>query len=163
MALDWLVARLAQAAAPDLQRRNQRIDAEVHMIAQRYSRPPYTGVHYDDEGRDWLMIPHYALPDRFEERHCNLLIVFPETYPETPPLGFYLDKAVPLRAGRRDPHATGRAFYGAPDLLDKGWHWYCVRMDMSAPGAWNPQPDPRQPDNLWTYLNMVREALSNDS
>jgi hypothetical protein len=34
---------------------------------------------------------------------------------------------------------------------------------MHAPGAWRPDPaDHRRPDNLWTFLNMVREALTND-
>jgi hypothetical protein len=36
-------------------------------------------------------------------------------------------------------------------------------MNMHAPGAWRPQPDPGRPDNLWTFLNMVREALTNDA
>ena len=162
MALDWLVSRLSQAAAPDTNRRNQRIDAEVQMIAARFSQPPYQGIYYDEVNRDWLVIPNYPLPARFRDRRCDLLIVFPETYPETPPIGFYLNKQFQLRGNRQDPHATGRAYYDAPDLLDQGWYWYCVRMDMSAPGAWQPQPDHRKPDNLWAYLNMVREALTND-
>jgi hypothetical protein len=159
--LDWLKERLNQAADGD-SRRNQRIDAEILMIAERFSRPPYRGVCYDAAGRDWLVIPDYPLPARFQDRRCDLLIVFPETYPETPPIGFYLNKRFALRQGGFDPHATGRAYYGAPDLTEQGWHWYCVHMNMDAAGAWKPQPDHRKPDNLWTYLNMVREVLTND-
>ncbi len=159
MALEWLKQRLAQSGSD---RRNDRVDAEALMIAERFSRPPYQGIVYDEEHRDWLVIPHYTLPDRFQDRHCDLLIVFPETYPETPPIGFYVNKRLPLRNGQFDPHATGRAYYGAPDLTDQGWHWYCVHMNMQAAGAWQPQADHRRPDNLWTYLNMVREVLTND-
>ena len=168
MLLDWLRSRLNPTDQPGghkqavTSRRHQRVDAEVMMIAERFSRPPYRGVYYDEEHRDWLLIPHYPLPTRFQERRCDLLIVFPETYPETPPIGFYLNKRFQLRNGQFDPHATGKAYHEAPDLTEQGWHWYCVQMDMAAPGAWRPQADHRQPDNLWTYLNMVREALTND-
>jgi hypothetical protein len=34
---------------------------------------------------------------------------------------------------------------------------------MQAPGAWSPKSDPHQSDNLWTFLTMVREALTNDA
>jgi len=162
MALSWLRSRLRRAHCPDTSRRNQRIDAEVAMVAVRFSRPPYRGVYYDQETRDWLVIPDYPLPARFRDRRCDLLIVFPETYPETPPIGFYLNRQFALQSGETDPHATGRAYHGAPDLIKQGWHWYCVRMDMAAPGAWRPQADPSRPDNLWTFLNMVRESLTND-
>ena len=143
-------------------RRERRVDAEVNMIARRFSRPPYEGIYYDDVHRDWLLIPNYPLPTRFADRRCNLLIVFPGAYPETPPIGFYLDKPYRLRNGAQDAHLTGRSYHDAPDLTEQGWHWYCVTLDMRAAGAWNPQADPRRPDNLWTYLNMIRETLTND-
>jgi hypothetical protein len=142
--------------------RDARVDAEVTMIAGRFSRPPYQGVYYDDEHRDWLLIPNYPLPARFADRRCNLLIVFPGAYPETPPIGFYLDKKYRLRDGSYDHHLTGRSYHDAPDLTEQGWHWYCVTLDMRTEGAWRPQPDPQRPDNLWTYLNMIRETLTND-
>jgi hypothetical protein len=159
MAFDWLKERLNQ---PRTGRRDERIEAEVLMIAPRFSQLPYQGIAYDEENRDWLVIPGYPLPERFKHRRCDLLIVFPETYPETPPIGFYLNQRFPLRSGQFDPHATGRAFHGAPDLTEQGWHWYCVQMAMQTQGAWRPSADHRKPDNLWTYLNMVREVLTND-
>jgi hypothetical protein len=162
MALDWLKSRLDPANPPGNHRRNRRIDAEVLMIAERFSRPPYQGVYYDDVHRDWLVIPNYPLPSRFQERRCDLLIVLPETYPETPPVGFYLNKKFQLADGRYDHHATGKAYHGAPDLTDQGWQWYCVQMNMKAHGAWRPQSDHRRPDNFWTFFNMVREVLTND-
>jgi hypothetical protein len=164
--LNWLKShttqRGAESGSPSNHRRTARIDAEVTMIAERFSRPPYQGVYYDDEHRDWLIIPNYPLPARFKARRCDMLIVFPETYPETPPIGFYLNRRFELRNGQVDGHLTSRAYHGAADLTDQGWHWYCVTMDMNSPGAWNPKADWQQPDNLWTYLTMVREALTND-
>ncbi len=175
--LNWLKAQLNGSTLPATQthpesaarpvvlrnpRRRARIEAEVLMIAERFSRLPYQGVYYDDEQHDWLIIPNYPLPARFQERRCDLLIVFPETYPETPPIGFYLNKKFALRDGRVDGHLTSRAYHDAPDLTTQGWHWYCVTMNMNAAGAWSPKADPSQPDNLWTFLNMVREVLTND-
>jgi len=170
MAFDWLKSRMDPTShgngngtrqAGD-SARNRRIDAEMLMIARRFSQPPYHGIFYDDENRDWLVIPNYPLPDRFQERRCDLLIVFPATYPDTPPIGFYLNKRFQLRNGRYDPHATGKAYHDAPDLTEQGWHCYCVQMNMNAPGAWQPQADHQQPHKIWTFLNMVREALTND-
>lgn len=164
--LDWLKTQLKigndQVRPPANRRRNARIDAEVMMIAERFSHPPYQGVLYDDVNRDWLIIPNYPLPARFAQRRCDLLIVFPELYPETPPIGFYLNQKFALRDGRVDAHLTSRGYHGAPDLVEQGWHWYCVTMDVKAPGAWSPKADYRKPDNLWTYLTMVREVLTND-
>ena len=160
--LNWLKTQLQAAPNANTGHRAQRIDQEVHMIAHRFSRPPYQGIYYDDEGRDWLIIPQYPLPARFEKRRCDLLIVFPATYPETPPIGFYLNKKFKLRIGGHDSHLTSRAYHNAPDLTEQGWHWYCVTMNMQVPGAWSPKPDPHQPDNLWTFLTMVREVLTND-
>jgi hypothetical protein len=148
-----------QPARPVSSLRNERLFNEIMMIAPRFSN--VGGIFYDEENCDWIMIPKYALPDRWEERWCQLLIVPPATYPETPPIGFYLNKRFRLRTGGADPHATGQAYHGAPNLLPGGWHWYCVRTAEGA-GGWKPTADYRQPDNLWTFLNMVRESLTND-
>jgi hypothetical protein len=140
--------------------RNDRIEREVFMIAARFAQSE--GIFFDERNKDWLMIPKYPLPERWEERWCKLLIVFPETYPETPPIGFYLNKEFQLKRGGNDSHLTGRAHDGAADLMRQGWFWYCVRIEARSAGGWQPSTDYRQPDNLWTFLNMVRESLTND-
>ena len=132
------------------------------MIAPRFSHRG--GVHFDEEHGNWLMIPNYPLPERWKTPTgkvlwCKLLILFPPTYPETPPIGFYLNRRFHLSDGDPDPHLTGRAYDGAEDLRHKGWYWYCVRIEK---GSWQPQADYTKPDNLWTFLNMVRESLTND-
>ena len=137
-------------------RRMTRIEKEVQMIAPRFSAG---GVQYDEKQGDWLVIAKYPLPERWRNRWCKLLVVFPPGYPETPPLGFYLNKRFHLKGGGTDQHFTGKAYYGAPDLVDAGWYWYCVHI---APGSWRPRADHKEHDNLWTFLNMVRESLTND-
>ena len=139
-------------------RRTARIEHEVYMIAPRFSASG--GVHFDETNGDWLMIPSYPLPERWRSRWSKLLIVFPSGYPESPPIGFYLNRRFRLKGGNQDSHFTGSAYYGAPDLRSVGWHWYCVHI---ASGCWRPQADHTKPDNLWTFLNMVRESLTNDA
>jgi hypothetical protein len=139
--------------------RDERLRNEILMPAQRFANTG--GICYDEENLDWIMIPSYPLPERWKERWCKILIVPPVTYPETPPIGFYLNRKFHLKSGSSDPHATGRSYDGAPDLLKSGWHWYCVTI-QDGPGGWQPSADYRQPDNLFTFMNMVRESLTND-
>ncbi len=130
------------------------------MIASRFT--DRGGVDFDEVNGDWLRIRRFALPERWQHRWAQLLIVFPQTYPLSPPLGFYLDKQFPLANGSGDPHLTGSAHYGAPTLLAQGWHWYCVRPLGAREGGWRPSADYHESDNLWSFLALVRDVLSND-
>jgi hypothetical protein len=69
--------------------RRRFITEQVYQIAPRFSQDG-TGVHFDEENCDWLMIPRYPMPERWKQRWTSLLLVFPTTYPVTPPVGFYL-------------------------------------------------------------------------
>jgi hypothetical protein len=140
--------------------RNERIHNEILMIAPRFAQTG--GVYYDEEGKDWLMIPRYPLPERWADRWCGLMIIFPPTYPETAPIGFYLNKKYQLKNGNRDNHLIGQGHYGAPDLTNNGWFWYCVRTTTDRDGGWQSSADYTKPDNLWTFLTMIRESLTND-
>src|SRR5262249_50794880 len=142
-----------------LNNRESRIYNEILMIAEHYSI--YEGVYCDEENFDWLIIPKYPLPAKWESRWCKLLIIFPAGYPITPPIGFYLNRKFKLKNGKADPHLTGSAHDGASDLLAQGWQWYCVRIPQNSAAGWQPSPDYREPHNLWTFLAMVREVLTN--
>src|SRR5262245_56766821 len=82
--------------------RQKRIYDEILLIAEHYSI--YDGVHFDEGNCDWLIIPKYPLPARWKDRWCQLLIVFPELYPVSPPTGFYLNKKFRLKDGGTDSH-----------------------------------------------------------
>jgi hypothetical protein len=142
------------------QNRQFRIYSEIMMIAPHFSKPD--GVCFDEENCDWLMIPKYPLPAKWFARWAKLLIIFPEGYPITPPIGFYLNRKFRLKTGELDPHLTGTPHDGASNLQAQGWQWYCVRLEQDSAGGWRPGPDYRKPDNLWTFLAMVRESLTND-
>jgi hypothetical protein len=131
---------------------------EIRMVAANFER--HGPVRWDAEG-GWLMITHYPLPGRWRTRWAQLLILIPPSYPVIPPCGFYLDRSVRRRDGGRDHHLTGQPYYTAPDLRALGWDWYCVHVADSA-GGWQPSADWREPDNLWSYLHLVRDVLTNE-
>ncbi len=158
---DRAPARRAAVGPSGFDDRTTRIQNEVLMIAPRFS--DRGGVDFDEANGDWLRIQQFALPERWQHRWAQLLVVFPQTYPISPPLGFYLDRKFPLADGGGDPHLTSSAFHGAPDLLAAGWHWYCVWPKAPDDGGWQPSADFRDSDNLWTFLSLVRDVLTNDN
>lgn len=142
-------------------RRNRYIRAQVYDIAPRWSEDG-VGIQFDEKDCNWLIIPKYPLPERWKQRYSPLLIIFPEQYPIVPPTGFYL-KANLWNKRRKDPHYSEGTGHGAPDLSAEGWWWYCAIPDQDVRGGWRPSSDPLKPDNLWTFLNMVREVLTTDN
>ncbi len=153
------LAQLRQTAGAGSDRRKKYILTQVYQIAPRFSQDG-PGIEFDDRNADWLIIPKYPMPARWKQRWTSLLIVFPAGYPDTPPTGFYLNLRLGLKSGGRDGHLFTRAYHNAPDI--KGWHWYCCLAQLRQSGGWQPAADPTEPDNLWTFLNMVREALTVD-
>jgi ubiquitin-protein ligase len=146
--IDKRSSRLAQD-------RKIRIWNEMVMIAPDFSNTG--GVYIDEKNCDWLILPQYPLPSKWNERWAKLLIFFPEGYPVCPPVGFYLNRQFKLKTGGSDPHLTGSAYHGAPDLRECGWYWYCVTIQ-----GWRPSTDYQKADNLRTFLASARESLTND-
>ena len=151
------LSNLLGVRQPD--RRKRYIVEQICQIAPRFTEGG-SGVQFDEQNCDWLMIPQYPLPERWRQRWTSLLIIFPSSYPDTPPTGFYLNQDLGLKSGNQDGHLFDRGFHGAPTI--PGWHWYCVLAQVQQGGGWKPAANPTEPDNLFTFLNLVREALTND-
>jgi len=152
----------AGQAGRRMDRRTRYIRTQALQLAQRFSRNGGPGILLDEENYDWLIIPRYPMPERWAQRWTQLMLVLPEGYPDVPPTGFYLK--VDLGKPRKfDKHVFfgGGMYPNAPDLSKGGWYWYCVHVAMQESGGWKPGADPEAPDNLFTYLNVVREALTN--
>jgi hypothetical protein len=143
-------------------RRTRYIQAQAFSLAERYSKNDGEGIELDEEGFDWLIIPRFSMPTRWEQRYTRLMILFPAAYPDVPPTGFYMEISGGLKGGGTDGHLfKGGGYYDeAPDLSEYGWHWYCVHPLIEVRGGWKPSSDPELSDNLFTLLNMVREALT---
>ena len=146
-------------------RRTRYIRTQAYQLAERFSRDGGAGIQLDETEFNWLIIPEYPLPERWQARRTQLMILFPAAYPDVPPTGFYLSIKGRLKRGGRDPHffLEGGYYPEAPDLSASKWHWYCVHARVQGAGGWKPSADPTDSDNLFTFLNMAREALTTDA
>jgi hypothetical protein len=143
-------------------RRVRYIRAHAQRLEERFSKNDGEGIQLDP-AFNWLIIPRYPMPERWRQRWTSLLIVFPTAYPDVPPTGFYLTIRGKLKNGKRDPHLfNGSPYHHVADLSAAGWHWYCVHAQVQGSGGWRPSNDPDTGDNLFTFLNMAREALTTD-
>ncbi|HXK50815.1 MAG TPA: hypothetical protein PKW56_10155 [Clostridiales bacterium] len=135
------------------------ITEQVFDIAQHYFK---SGVEFDEENADWVIFPNFMLPKRWHHitERSPLMVVFPTHYPETPPIGFYLKGDIP---DSPNGHFYTQAYHDADKApIEAGWKWYCVYIN---PGTWMPRKYKgplswRSGDNLWTYMNLVKEVLS---
>ena len=159
-----LATRRATVRGQRADRRTRYIRTQAYQIAERFSKDGGEGIQLDEQGYNWLIIPKYPMPERWRQRWTKLMILFPAAYPDVPPTGFYLTIRARLKDGGRDKHLfKGGGFYAeAPDFSKDGWFWYCVHAQVQGTGGWQPSSDPEYPDNLYTFLNMAREALTAD-
>jgi hypothetical protein len=147
-----------------MDRRTRYIQTQAYQLAERFSKDGGEGILLDEQEYKWLVIPKYPMPERWRQRWTKLMILFPAAYPDVPPTGFYLTIRARLKSGGKDKYLfKGGGYYAeAPDLSHRGWFWYCVHAQVQGAGGWKPSSDPKSSDNLFTFLNMAREALSTD-
>ncbi len=97
----------------------------VHHGAKTVGGVRYHGVIIENVGLN---------RQKFPVTKTKLLLLLPPDYPETPPIGFYVD--FPWAAD--DHHFTQMSYYGAPDLRSEGkggYYWYCGGLG----GGFSPQ------------------------
>jgi hypothetical protein len=159
-----LMPRKSMARGKRVDRRTRYIRTQAYQLAERFSKDGGEGIELDEQEYNWLVIPRYPMPERWRQRWTRLKILFPAAYPDVPPTGFYLSIPARLKGGGQDKHLIKRGgiYADAPDLRDEGWFWYCIHAQVQGAGGWQPSSDPAYPDNLFTFLNMAREALSAD-
>ena len=135
----------------------QLITEQVYDVAANCF---HQGVAFDEEDANWFVVPEYRLPAIWGGETTPLMIVFPDQYPELPPVGFYLKADL---AGSPNGHLFDQAYHEAwKEPLKYGWKWYCVYVE---PGAWRPAyirrlDDWQKGDNLWSYISLINEVLS---
>jgi hypothetical protein len=132
-------------------RREMFIKTQVASISEVIGERHGQLVQLDSCFR-FAVIPQFRLPPRWGMKTTPILIWFPAQYPDIPPHGFYLSRHC------IGPHVLRYNVYGdSPNLSDLGWNWFCVN-----PKGWSAKADPLEPDNLWTFLDVVRTSLTID-
>ena len=131
--------------------RAQRICQEAMILAKQFGI-----VDCDDEDGRWVYIPHFQLPAGWDRSATGLLLVLPSGYPHVPPDGFYIDRFLRTRKGRRvDHYFEERSDYNP--YADRGWGWFCIHLDR---GGWRPTSDVHLGDNLLKLTALVRAILT---
>lgn len=82
----------------------------------------------------------------------DAMILLPETYPATSPIGFFVRKGA--NTGSLDRrHLFDRGYHGALDLSAYGWQWFCGVPDHWIPGR----------HTLLSYVTCVFAMFTNEN
>jgi hypothetical protein len=152
-----------------------RIDQEVNILRDqikgrgrevRIGKKSLSGRTYTG-----LIVKNFRLnPSKYKDSKTDLLFLLPPEYPTLPALGCYMHFPHKTKS-EADHHQTLRAFYGAPELQDEGWYWYCVGFGRNfashgysagsrAHEVWQPAGDPALGHNLVTLYSMADRGIN---
>jgi hypothetical protein len=129
---------------------SERISQEIALLRERFPEV----IH--GLARDWILIPHYPLPEgRYNRTWTPLLVVLQKEYPSTAPDNFFVFGQLRLKDGSTPPglnqgsqSSTGAASVGGD------WSWFSWH-----PVEWKPGADIRGGDNLQTFLRGATACL----
>jgi hypothetical protein len=139
-----------------LDRRKKFILSQVYQISQRYYAKNSNAVSLHRNG-DFVVIRDFPLPFKGDwvGRSTTICLYFPLNYPESPPVGFFINRNLQHRGkGRNALYGSGiydepDAFFEKYDLGKKGYGFLCWHPEES----WRPDLDnPLKPDNLDSLL-----------
>jgi hypothetical protein len=100
---------------------------------------------------DWFVVANWPLPAGWNKTTTSLLILVPPGYPVTPPDNFYTDPDLRL-AGGAQPGNTS-----ASNQIGRDWLQFSFHVEG---GHWHPHADVLSGHNLLTFLEGVRQRLS---
>jgi hypothetical protein len=134
--------------------RAARVKREVALLRLRFKK-----VEYDDLGYRWVHLPTFELPEGWNKRETELLVLLPPAYPQLPPDGFFLDRRLTTRRGQTPGHYFQEHSSHNP-YADRGWAWYCMHVSSEGRGGWRATADILEGDSLLTYIELIRLVLS---
>lgn len=124
----------------------------------------FPGIEYDETTLDYVIIRKFRLPPIWYQPYTKIRIDFPKSYPHTPPIGWYMENDLTIKGWENAHHYfPNMAFHGAK--AHQGWAWYCCNVkSINEPGGWRPATlnNPRNIDNLWSFIKVIQSALSSE-
>lgn len=153
----------SEADFKKLKLREKFILSQVYQVSQRYYAKNNNSVNLDKNG-NFVVIRDFPLPFKGDwvGKSATICTYFPETYPHSPPVGFFIDLNLKHRGtGRNALYNSG--IYEEPDsffikhgLKNKGYGFFCWHVEKS----WRPNlENPLKPDNLDSLLKNYMLAL----
>jgi hypothetical protein len=122
---------------------SQRVEAEVALLRLRYAR---VDVAPDDT---WVIVREVVIPDGWDRRAVDVLIVIPPGYPVTPPDNFFVPQGLRLGSG-----ASIQNYSEPVSILAQSWGQFSFHCQ-----DWVPSPTPADGDNLLTVMIFVEHRL----
>ena len=107
-------------------------------------------------GNSWVLLADYLLPGgRYNLERTPVLFSIPVGYPNTGPDNFFVDVALRLHDGGMPPgfNPNSNSSTG-PAPVNGSWGWFSWH-----PQSWRPTADPRNGDNLATFVKGVGVCL----
>lgn len=98
------------------------------------------------DGKRWLIIENYVLPEGYTHKECSVAIEIPSSYPSAQLDMFYCFPALSLSSGKTIPQA--QVFQSIEGNSYQRWSRH------RAPGSWSPQKD-----SVISQLGLVEESL----
>ncbi|MBF0236902.1 MAG: hypothetical protein HQM12_04290 [SAR324 cluster bacterium] len=143
---------------------SRRIQEEMGLLQQAVGvRSPLSSGPITVSGQEYtgVIVKDIRLNHpKFNITRCNLLFLIPQVYPAIPPIGCYLNYNFDIN----DSHFTQRGYHDAPNLVDKGWHWYCVGLgggfNQKSSSHWKPGGSASNGHNLVTLFAAATYALN---
>lgn len=138
------------------------VQQDVHILRQALgSRSPVAMKPVERGGQRYLavQIDNIRLnAQKFDRTSGKVLFLLPRTYPAMPPIGVYVNYPYKMQPGMDDHHFLRATAYGAPDLQQAGWFWYCLQPVKAA--TWRPQASPADGHNLLSLFGAASHALN---
>lgn len=131
---------------------HERVRQEIELLRGRFPNLQH------GEQLNWVLIPSYPLPNKYNKSHTSLLWIIPPGYPQTPPDDFFVDGDLSLRDGNKPPPALnlGANSSSGPAPVAGNWSWFSWHPES---GRWRPAAEIEKGDNLSTFLRSVNICL----
>lgn len=133
-------------------RRKSRLQAEVHLLAQRYGE-----VDFDKQDGTWVHIGSFAVPPGWNKQRVEILIDIPHGnpgYPSVAPQWFWTDRDLTTADGRAISHffTSGGSNLADKSYTAKGWGHFCIHVQ-----TWRPASGLRlrEGHSLLSYLDLI--------
>ncbi len=130
--------------------RLKRIKQEAALAAAQFSVSRKADV--DPDAESWVVIYDFPLPNGFNYKTTDILILLPPSYPQTPPDWFYMDPRLQRRDGSRPPHYFEEI---RKALSVEGWAAGSLHIIKN----WHPSDDPLTGHSLLTVCQLIQEAF----
>ena len=121
----------------------ERLRRELELLRKRYPRIEHGA------DLDWFRIGDFPLPQGWNRKSTDILVIVPPAYPATPPDNFFVTPGLCTASG-----APPGNYSENQSVLGVTWAQFSFHAD-----GWSPTDDPLEGDSLATFMFAVERRL----